>query len=165
RYPPKIPKGIRVKEYAQQVDIVPTILDLAGVKVDYQFDGESLLKLINGGKIREYAVSETWGERAIIDGEWKLIVHYPKELERPGPVLKGILSLTKKKGKLGFELYNIRKDPAEVINLVDNEQTVLNDLLSKLNEWIKAHLKPGEKDPMEELDRYYMPQPLEYQKL
>ncbi len=165
RYPPKVPKGVRVKEYAQQVDIVPTILDLAGIKVDYQFNGESLMKLINGGKIREYAVSETWGERAIIDCDWKLIVHYPKELERPGPELKSIIELAKKKGELGFELYNIRKDPAEVINLADTEQTILDNLLNKLNEWIKAHLKPGEKDPMEELDKYYMPQPLEYQKL
>ncbi|HDH07285.1 MAG TPA: DUF229 domain-containing protein, partial [Thermoproteales archaeon] len=162
-YPKKLPKGLRIKEYAQQADIVPTILDLAGIKVDYKFDGESLLKLVNGGKIRDYAVSETWGERAIVEGDWKLIVHYKKELENPRRELKKIIQGVVRKGEKGFELYNISDDPAEVINLAEKDEDKLNELLTKLEDWVKQHLKPGEVDPMDILDEYYTPQPLKYQ--
>jgi len=67
RFLDKLPEGLRVKGYAQQVDIVPTILDLTGIKTDYKFDDVSLLELIKGERIRDYAIVETWGERAIID--------------------------------------------------------------------------------------------------
>jgi len=41
------------------VDIVPTILDLTGIKTDYKFDDVNLLELIKGERIRDYAIVET----------------------------------------------------------------------------------------------------------
>jgi len=165
RLPDKLPQGLRVKGYAQQVDIVPTILDLAQIETNYRFDGVSLLELIKGRRIRDYAVAETWGERAIIDGDWKLIVHYEKEFKEPGVELKMLLDEVKPIPYKGvrIELYNIRDDPMEVINLVERKDKV-DELLEKLERWIRDHLEEGEADPMEILDRYLSPQPVEWQK-
>ena len=165
RLPDRLPQGLRVKGYAQQVDIVPTILDLAQIETNYRFDGVSLLELIKGRRIRDYAVAETWGERAIIDGDWKLIVHYEKEFKEPGVELKMLLDEVKPIPYKGvrIELYNIRDDPMEVINLVERKDKV-DELLEKLERWIRDHLEEGEADPMEILDRYLSPQPVEWQK-
>ncbi|RLE86750.1 MAG: hypothetical protein DRJ49_07415 [Thermoprotei archaeon] len=165
RLPDRLPQGLRVKGYAQQVDIVPTILDLAQIETNYRFDGVSLLELIKGRRIRDYAVVETWGERAIIDGDWKLIVHYEKEFKEPGVELKMLLDEVKPIPYKGvrIELYNIRDDPMEVINLVERKDKV-DELLEKLERWIRDHLEEGEADPMEILDRYLSPQPVEWQK-
>jgi len=165
RFPDKLPEGLRVKGYAQQVDIVPTILDLTSIKTDYKFDGVSLLELIKGGRIRDYAIVETWGERAIIDYDWKLIVHYEKEFKEPEVSLKMLLDDVKPVPYKGFriELYNIRDDPMEVINLVERKDKV-DELLEKLEKWVKDHLEEDEIDPMEILDRYLSPQPIEWQK-
>jgi arylsulfatase len=46
-YPPMVPAG-KVAEGAEVVDIVPTIADALGVKPDDNWQGESLLPLVNG---------------------------------------------------------------------------------------------------------------------
>jgi len=164
RYPDKFKENIRIDRYAQHVDIVPTILDLANIKYERNFDGYSIRRIIDGSIDREYIVCETWGERAIVSGEWKLIVHYEKELNNPREVIKPILKKTVMYRGLGIELYNIVKDPMEIVNLAENETSIVEKLLAKLNSWIDDKLK-GRVDPMNLLDRYISPQPIKYQKI
>ena len=175
RYPKAFPKGLRVKEYAQHADIVPTILDVAKIKGKYEFDGESLRKIVDGGKIRDFVVSETWGERCIIKGEWKLIVHYPIELKVinkifPPPISKRYADVVKTVSQQmvieddkGYELYNLRWDPMETINLADRRGDVVKELEELLDEWVKQ--KVGEKDPMKNLFEFTQPQPYEWQRI
>jgi len=175
RFPEKLPKGLRVKEYAQHADIVPTILDYAAVPSDAEFDGESLRKLVEGGRIRDFAVCETWGERCIISGEWKLIVHYPIELKIldevfPPPIpryhfepAKTVSQKMVVKGERGYELYNLKRDPMETVNLADDEPDILKELEKKLDEWVKS--KVGEDDPMKNLVQFTQPQPVEWQRI
>ena len=175
RCPEKLPKGLRVKQLAQQVDILPTILDIAHVKTGFKFDGESLMRLIKGGNIRDFIICETWGERCIIYKNWKLIVHYEAELKVlheifPKPFqphhfkpIKTILEKITIIGNRGYELYNIDEDPMEVINLAEEERDKLKELERMLDDWVKA--KVGKNDPMDQLERYTQPQPLEYQRI
>lgn len=109
-------------------------------------------------------VCETWGERVIVSGEWKLIVHYEKEINNPRDVIKPILEKTVIRGKMGLELYNIVNDPMEVVNLAENEPDIVEKLLVKLNSWIEENLS-GRIDPMNLLDQYISPQPIKYQKI
>ena len=170
RNPKILPKGLRVKEYAQHVDIVPTILELAGVNTKTTFDGHSLLNAIKGQKTREYAVCETWGERCIIKNEWKLIIHYETEMKILNDVFllggqyRGWLPFLEKYGKIGVELYNIKEDPAETINLAKERKDIANKLKQTLDTWIKEHLKNGE-DPIRTLKKYTQPQVPDQQKL
>lgn len=51
RYPEKLPAGIRIKTPVQSLDIMPTILDLAGIDKDQLvLQGDSLLSLIDGSR-------------------------------------------------------------------------------------------------------------------
>ena len=170
RCPKILPQGIRVKEYAQHVDIVPTILNLVNVKTETSFDGDDLLKLIRGESIRDFVICETWGERCIIKGDWKLIVHYEPELKMLSDVFafnghfRDWLPFLKKYGNIGVELYNIKQDPAEIINLADEQADIVKELKSLLDSWIKCKLK-GREDPILSLKQYTQPQPKEYQGL
>ena len=173
RCPKELPSGLRVKGYVQQVDIVPTILSLAGVRASYEFDGVDLTDVIRGRVRRDFVVCETWGERCIVKGEWKLIVHYEPELRvirevfpeprwpHPRPI-KTIMERVKVEGNVGYELYNIRDDPMEVINLADERRDVLEELRSLLDEWVRERT---EEDPMLHLERYTQPQPVEWTRI
>ena len=173
RYPKKLPKGVRVKGYVQQADIVPTILSLAGIKTDYKFDGVNLLDVIARRMSRDFAICETWGERCIVKGEWKLIIHYEPELKvihevfpephwpHPRPI-KTIMERVKIEGNVGYELYNIKDDPMETINLVDERRDVLEELKSIIEEWVRERVK---EDPMFHLERYTQPQPVEWTRI
>ena len=48
RYPRALPSGARISGYNQHKDLVPTILELAGIKSRIKFDGQSLLPLVSG---------------------------------------------------------------------------------------------------------------------
>jgi len=52
-YPGKVPAGKRFKDYTQMKDIMPTILDLMGVKHNLSFDGRSLAPLLKGRPSRD----------------------------------------------------------------------------------------------------------------
>ncbi|WJH37558.1 sulfatase [Paenibacillus sp. CC-CFT747] len=48
RYPGKLPEGLRVKGLVQQVDLMPTLLEAAGVEVPPGLDGRSLWPSMEG---------------------------------------------------------------------------------------------------------------------
>lgn len=45
-----LPKGVVIPGIARTFDIVPTLVDLAGIEKKYKFDGVSLVPFINKGK-------------------------------------------------------------------------------------------------------------------
>ena len=91
RAPGKITPGKRVKTLVEEVDLLPTVLELAGQKVPPGVQGQNLLT----GKARRSVHSEFANIKMIRTAEWKL-VHY----------------LHAKYG----ELYNLQEDPHELYN-------------------------------------------------
>ncbi len=92
RYPRKVPAGIRVAGYNELKDLTPTLLDLAGVKTDIKFDGQSLMQLATGRKpsfaSEIYLTECTWMRKhGWRTPQWKLIValepdfHFKPEVE------------------------------------------------------------------------------------
>jgi len=122
-----IPSGKRISGYAQHTDIVPTILDLINAKYrPSNLVGRSLLPVIEGKEELGYKIFvEQLGQRAILEKEWKYIWHMD--------------------GK--EELYNIKEDPCEVINLVGKEAKKQFNLRRKLEDWIQKNLR-NNLDPM-----------------
>lgn len=110
-YDPRKPEkdcGRVLTQTALNIDISPTILDLAGLPVPGQIQGESLLPLINGQQTdwRSFIFCEhLWDHpqipqsECIRDENWKYI-RYQQHPEF-------------------IELYNLKKDPHEKINLAD----------------------------------------------
>jgi len=138
RYPKKLPKGRRVKGFCQQIDLLPTILDLTGFKMDFlEIDGVSVIPLLEGKQIRDTIFMEhTSGQRAVRNDEWKLIDdEFPMEESGGKPHRE-------------LELYNVKDDPMEVINLAEAEKEKAQELREILRGWVRSNLKEGETDPV-----------------
>ena len=94
----------------QIVDIMPTILDLVGVTNTIEFDGKSIVPAVIGDQFPERMLIAEWAAgvtKTIRKGDWKLFMKL-------------------KDGEyIPYELYNLKNDPDESINLlVPNLQLV-----------------------------------------
>ncbi|MBF0197234.1 MAG: sulfatase-like hydrolase/transferase [Planctomycetes bacterium] len=83
----KIKPGLKYDGLSANIDIVPTLLDIAGVKAprDYPMDGVSLKSALMGDSkpVREMLFSEMGYSRAVKSKDWKYIaVRYPKKIQR-----------------------------------------------------------------------------------
>ncbi|MCK6540123.1 MAG: sulfatase [Anaerolineales bacterium] len=67
RYPPLVPEPYAENKLAANIDIAPTLFDLAGIPIPVSMDGESLVKLLRrDGPWREYLLLEG----GILDGSY-----------------------------------------------------------------------------------------------
>jgi arylsulfatase A-like enzyme len=143
RYPSLIPGGTEVDEIVQSIDIVPTILEAAGVEKPEIMNGKSLLSLIRGKDVnwRDYAISEvSWVDaKAIVTKKWKYIHHFETEL---------VLSYLCDKYTKGRELYDLESDPKELNNIyVENKEIagkLYNQMMSVLPKSERERVKLGE---------------------
>ena len=114
RYPKLITKNSIVKEQCLNIDIAPTILDLAGVKKPSYMQGESMVKLVSGKKDKswrksmlfEYYVDDAWpyagpNQVAVRTDKYKLIDNF----------LEDDID----------ELYDLVNDPGEMKNLINDD--------------------------------------------
>jgi len=125
RYPGKVPAGRRVAGYNTHQDLVPTLLDLAGVQTDIAFDGQSLLPMARGevaSHRSEFYMTEcTWMRKhGWRTPEWKLIVALEPDFHFKPPV----------------ELYNLVEDPLENLDLADSHPDVVALLRGRMEAWI-----------------------------
>ena len=126
RYPGRLPRGKRVKGYNQHKDLVPTILDLAGIDAGIDFDGRSLLPMVRGDVAShesEFYITEcTWMRKhGWRTPHWKLMVALEPDFHFKPPV----------------ELYNLIEDPQENQNLAEQHPDVVNTLIGRMNAWIR----------------------------
>ncbi|HZW30815.1 MAG TPA: sulfatase [Isosphaeraceae bacterium] len=126
RYPPAVPAGRRVAGYTQHADLVPTILELAGIPAEgLTFDGHSLLPMMRGEVASHacemYLTECTWMRKhGWRTPEWKLIVALEPDFHFKPPV----------------ELYNLVEDPGETVNLAEELPDVAAHLRRRMEEWI-----------------------------
>ncbi|MFH1619002.1 MAG: sulfatase [bacterium] len=125
----KIP-GMAKKEITRQVqliDLMPTMLELAGIEVNKDAQGRSLKPLLSGkvdAGFNRYVCSEnTLGGKAIRSDRWKLI-WFPDKIE----------------------LYDLKNDPMEHNNLAGVEAKTAEALKKELF----SRLTAGEKDNLSE---------------
>jgi arylsulfatase A-like enzyme len=105
RYPMRNPRPHREERFALNVDLAPTIAELAGVGPLTELDGRSLVPLIEGG-------TGPWRE-AILEEYWfRSLILIPTHASVRTPSWKYI------EYDDGFaELYDLVDDPAELTNL------------------------------------------------
>jgi arylsulfatase A-like enzyme len=126
RFPGKIPASRRIAGYSQHQDLVPTLLDLAGIGgVTDKFEGRSLLPLVRGDESShsgEFYITEcTWMRKhGWRTPQWKLIVALEPDFHFKPEV----------------ELYDLIQDPHEDNNLAQAEPEVVAMLRSRMDEWI-----------------------------
>lgn len=127
--------GDRIQKFSRLTDVMPTILDELGIKHSrYYMDGESVLSLLPGKNQREERIflaelANNAGESripkkvAMNKGENKIISNdgYSSEhlsyFKTPPPSLEKL------------EIYNLRLDPGELKNSIDQNPSLVRDFL------------------------------------
>lgn len=138
RYPSKIPAGARVSGYNQHKDLAPTILELAEIETEIEFDGVSLIPMINGAVFSyesEFYITEcTWMRKhGWRTPEWKLIHALEPDFHFKPMV----------------ELYNLIEDPQENDNLAEAKPAIVATLETRMQSWIeKRESDTGMENPM-----------------
>ncbi|MBS1859642.1 MAG: sulfatase [Acidobacteria bacterium] len=124
RYPGVVKPGSVIDTPVCSVDVYPTFCDVAGVKPG-DVDGVSLLPLLRGGRLRPRPLfwhyphySNQGGEpgSAIREGDWKLI-EFLSDGRR--------------------ELFNLKDDIGEKVNLVEARPDIARKLSAELDAWRK----------------------------
>jgi arylsulfatase A-like enzyme len=134
-----VPAGLRVGGYNRHQDLLPTILEVAGIETEINFDGKSLMPMIRGEVASyesEFYITEcTWMRKhGWRTPEWKLIhalepdFHFKPEVE----------------------LYNLVADPGENVNLAAREPDVVKMLEARMQAHIARRIaQTGRPNPMD----------------
>ena len=141
-WPKKIKHRV-VDEQVQQIDIMPTILDMLGLPPSEGLQGYSLLPSIQGkpvnnsrpvfcetilGGFQSTKEMEDIRLRCVRTNEWKLIyTNTPASNVSSGGLDDG-----------KYELYNLSNDPKEEKNIFENHPEVAKELKKKLFQWIET---------------------------
>lgn len=125
-----IQPGTKVTQYIQNIDIAPTILDLAGLETLEKMDGASFAPILHGENIA-----------------WKDTIYYEYFWERPFPQTPTVHAIRTARYKFiryhGVwdinELYDLQNDPEEMNNLIrDPAYTEISkELRNHLFDWLE----------------------------
>ena len=123
-----LPPGKRIEARVRLIDLMPSVLDMLNIPVPTDIQGLSLLPYIEGKKkqdlssyIESFYPRENYGWSelvGLIDEDWKFI-KAPKQ-----------------------ELYNLKQDPREEINLIRDEIKVAKEKKDKLETIIEDSTSP-----------------------
>jgi N-acetylglucosamine-6-sulfatase len=105
-----IAPGTEITQLVRNIDVAPTILEIAGIPVPEEMDGHSVLPVLTGGEIPqepemlyeyywEYAFPHTPTTLALREDRFKYIFYH------------GVWDVN--------ELYDLQNDPREMFNLID----------------------------------------------
>ncbi len=136
--PKLLPRPARITEPVSLLDLVPTLLDLLGLRADGVVQGQSLAPLLRGGSFRRngyvaaskparpnpqgFVPENATDSFALIDSRWKLISR----------------SRAKRAGLAPIELYERRTDPAEKQNVAGRFPEEAARLAEEIRRWIAA---------------------------
>ncbi|PYQ12847.1 MAG: hypothetical protein DMF80_18145 [Acidobacteria bacterium] len=138
--PGRVPKGLKVEEPVELIDVMPTVLEMAGLPVPRTAQGQSLRPLLaTDGKGGAVAAAGGWTRRpviaerqpmggteatrgiesyAVMEGDWKLIHNIGPPPDRPE-----------------YELFQFYKDPLDQNNVASEHPDVVERLARQLEGW------------------------------
>jgi arylsulfatase A-like enzyme len=124
KYPDKIKKGTVSEHMVLNLDIAPTVLDVADVQIPADMQGVSLQNTWNGSKEWREAMYYHFYEKG-----WGVSPHYGVRTDRYK--LIHFYDLID-----SWELYDLKNDPNEMNNLIQHPEyeQIVKDLKNKLKE-------------------------------
>jgi arylsulfatase A-like enzyme len=133
KLPGQMNAGAVIPEIVQEIDILPTLLDLAGIPVPSYCPGSSLGRLLlsppsSGPPLHSEIFLETGvdlNHKAIITGRWK-IIHVGKNWSDD---------------LREYELFDLEEDPGEQVNLIGRNPVAAEYLKKRLSGWALAQKK------------------------
>lgn len=143
------PKGIKEKggvrpQYSHVIDILPTTLDLVGLKAPEEvrgikqqpIEGFSFADSINDANAPWHHTEQYYyifGSRSIYKDGWKAELAYPNE------VLVKFAKSNPPLDESKWELYNLNDDPTERLDLAKTHPEKLNELKAEFESQAKVH--------------------------
>jgi len=165
RWPGVIPQGRRLLHLTSHVDVLPTLLEVAGLPAPAQVEGRSFLKRLMGerGMTRDAVFAAmTWHEgeydpmRCIRTWQYKYIRNW-----QPGWPVQVAGAIAQRYGEAfvvehfgrprsAEELYDLQDDPWELHNLAGSEQhqDVRQELEGRLGDWMSMLNDPLLRGPI-----------------
>jgi len=140
RWPGKIPANVVNEALGSTMDILPTMLAMAGIELpmDREFDGMDIKDLFYGKakKVRDviYYYHNTGVLRAIRKGSWKAEFETQASYDSKGPVKHEVPLL-----------YNLDVDPSEKYDVSKKYPEIVAEI-TKLYEQQNANVKPAESE-------------------
>lgn len=124
-------KGATVKSMIQNIDVAPTVLELAGVEKPEHFQGHSITPLLKG------QTPEDWRDRIFYEYYWEYTfpqtptVHAVRTDKYKYIRYHGVWDTN--------ELYDLENDPYEMNNLIDKpeHQAMIKGLRSEIDDWLE----------------------------
>lgn len=134
-WPNEIKKHRLNNQVGHVIDIMPTLLDLAGVQYPTNYEGKKRLKqegislapIFKGSEVTEERTLfwEHEGNRAVRSGKWKLVSQYPEN---------------------EWHLYDMEEDRTELSDLSNKNPDLTKDLIEKYQQWAeRVGVVPWEK--------------------
>lgn len=139
RYPHGLPAGKRVAAIVDEIDVLPTVCDLAAIRLPPETDayskieGASLVPLARGeiDRVREFSFAENMFYASIQDARWKMLV--PFEL-----IERDDWATARASNRLSVVLLDLVNDPAEQKNVVAEHVDEATRLHGALRAWFKT---------------------------
>lgn len=155
RFPPALPAGERVTARADSIDLMPTILDIMGLRplpaaadlpadldprgdgmeqAQEAVDGVSLLPVVNGAaqQVRPYSFAENGPYRSIQDERWKLVIE--RTLLEKGQFKSALILPPVEQGE-HLRLYDLQADPDETNDLTKEHPKIAIEYVQALREY------------------------------
>lgn len=140
RWPAGLPRGVRVSAQTDSIDLLPTVSELARLKLPVddsdvaafgEIDGTSLLPAVRGevASVRPHSFAENAYFHSAQDGRFKLLVDARAWSE---PTLVAARAV---KDRFLPRLYDLRADPAEANNVLDAHLQEAEELFQALRGW------------------------------
>lgn len=129
RYPSRFKNNQEVDQMTAHIDLLPTLSQLCGAPLpnDRKIDGRSFIPALEGQTLPQRSFFSYWARKfpemynnvALQKGDYKLVgkTDFDASLQQ-------------------FELYNLKKDPFEKINLVDQDEERATSLKTEMDELI-----------------------------
>ena len=157
RWPDVINSNSKSDVLINIVDIMPTILEIAGAKIPDHLDGKSFLKTLMGNKneINKYIFGistrqnvrnpKVFPSRSVRDNRYKFILNFNSiDVYKNNLTINSAVNYFIEKGALSepdipyMELFDLEEDPFEKNNLASNEKydEIKNHLESVLRNWM-----------------------------
>jgi arylsulfatase A-like enzyme len=112
-------KGKVIEDYIGLIDLMPTIADLAGLRIPeaYEYDGKSI-ELDREKRLKNSPIISETSRQAEMQSvtwkQWKFIHNLETGMK---------------------ELYNLKKDPTELKNIISDNEKILKEMEAILREW------------------------------
>lgn len=135
--------GTAVDDLVQLVDLAPTLLDVAEIEspeVREQFQGQSFHPE-SDNEPREFVISEYMAPQPSMDALEKRVGELPSHVRKYDRSLRAIRTEHYKyirSSDGSNELYDIRTDPEETVDIAEANREVVEELDSTLNEWLDS---------------------------